>query len=84
VIAVNEIFYRHPHAETAVLNAVSFDASSGALTAILGPNGSGKTTLFKCMTGLWSPQRGDITFQGRSILGSPHSEIARIIAIVPQ
>lgn len=84
MIAVRDVCYRHPHADTSVLDGVSFDAASGTLTAILGPNGCGKTTLFKCISGLWSPQRGDVVFRGRSIRGNPHSKIARIVAVVPQ
>ncbi|MGO9571126.1 MAG: ABC transporter ATP-binding protein [Desulfomonilaceae bacterium] len=84
MIAVKDLSYRHPHADAAVLNGVTFDAESGMLTAILGPNGSGKTTLFKCISGLWVPQRGDVVFQGRSIKGSPARQIARIISVVPQ
>jgi iron complex transport system ATP-binding protein len=71
MIAVNDIFYRHPHASAAVLNGITFEAESGMLTAVLGPNGSGKTTLFKCISGLWSPQGGDVLFQGRSIKDYP-------------
>jgi len=84
VIAVKDISYRHPHANPAVLDGVTFDAESGMLTAVLGPNGSGKTTLFKCISGLWSPQRGDVLFQGRSIKDYPPRETARIISVVPQ
>jgi iron complex transport system ATP-binding protein len=84
MISVKNVSYRHPHAYSAVLNGVSFDAKSGMLTAILGPNGSGKTTLFKCISGSWTPQRGDVVFQGRSIKGSPSKKIAQIISVVPQ
>ncbi|AFM28050.1 ABC transporter ATP-binding protein [Desulfomonile tiedjei] len=84
MIAVTDMHYRHPHAAVAVLNGMSFQAKSGQLTAILGPNGSGKTTLFKCISSIWKPQRGDVMYGGESILGTPHSKIARIIAVVPQ
>ncbi len=84
MIAVNDIFYRHPHASAAVLNGITFEAESGMLTAVLGPNGSGKTTLFKCISGLWSPQGGDVLFQGRSIKDYPPRKTARIISVVPQ
>ncbi len=84
MIGVRDICYRHPHALAGVLNSVSFDAEAGMLTAVLGPNGSGKTTLFKCISGLWAPQRGDVMYQGRSIRGAPCSAIARIVAVVPQ
>jgi len=84
MIGVRDIVYSHPHVDKAVLSGVSLDAAQGMVTAVLGPNGSGKTTLFKCISGLWKPQRGDVMFQGRSILTQPHSKIARIIAVVPQ
>ena len=84
MIAVKDVFYRHPHASAAVLNGITFEAESGMLTAVLGPNGSGKTTLFKCISGLWSPQGGDVLFQGRSIKAYPPRKTARIISVVPQ
>jgi len=84
MIAVKDLSYRHPNANAAVLNGITFEAESGMITAVLGPNGSGKTTLFKCISGLWSPQKGDVLFQGRSIKGYPPRKIARIISVVPQ
>jgi branched-chain amino acid transport system ATP-binding protein len=43
------------------VNAVSFAAARGAITAIIGPNGAGKTTLFNCITGFYRPSEGAIT-----------------------
>ncbi len=40
----------------------------GGVFAILGPNGSGKTTLIKCLLGMVIPNKGDISFQGKSVL----------------
>lgn len=84
MIAVENLHFRHSHAQSSVLKGISLSAVPGTITAILGPNGSGKTTLFKCISGLWKPQLGDIAFQGKTIRGYSHAKIAKIIAVVPQ
>lgn len=84
MITVQDLHFRHPHAQRPILKGVNFTAEHGLLTAILGPNGSGKTTLFKCVAGLWKPQKGDILFEGRSIMHDRHESRAKIIAVVPQ
>lgn len=43
------------------VNAVSFEAKRGDITAVIGPNGAGKTTLFNCITGFYKPSAGSIT-----------------------
>jgi branched-chain amino acid transport system ATP-binding protein len=43
------------------VNAVSFEAKRGEITAVIGPNGAGKTTLFNCITGFYKPSSGGIT-----------------------
>ena len=50
------------------LDRVSFDIASGSLFGLIGPNGAGKTTLFNCFSRLYTPNSGDIVFEGRSIL----------------
>jgi len=57
---------------------VSFSLRSGIITALVGPNGAGKTTLFNLMTGHLAPDRGEVTWLGKSILGLPHWKIARL------
>jgi branched-chain amino acid transport system ATP-binding protein len=43
------------------VNAVSFQAQRGDITAVIGPNGAGKTTLFNCITGFYKPSAGSIS-----------------------
>lgn len=46
---------------------------SGELIGLIGPNGAGKTTIFNLVSGFYKPTRGEILFQGKSILGlQPH------------
>ena len=48
---------------------------------MIGPNGAGKTTLFNLITGIYRPDSGDITLDGRSIVGlQPHQICGRGIS----
>jgi len=60
------------------LDGVSFSAEDGEILGIIGPNGAGKTTLFNLVSGLYSPTRGEINFQGMSILRLKPYQISRL------
>ena len=51
-----------------VLDGLDLDIKKGGIFAILGPNGSGKTTLIKCLLGMVIPNKGEITYDGNSVL----------------
>jgi branched-chain amino acid transport system ATP-binding protein len=42
------------------IDALSFSAARGEITAIIGPNGAGKTTVFNCITGFYKPSGGRV------------------------
>jgi branched-chain amino acid transport system ATP-binding protein len=55
------------------LDGVSFDMAGGHIVGLIGPNGAGKTTLFNCVSRLYTPNQGDVLFDGRSIIrDTPH------------
>jgi len=58
------------------LDGVSFSVASGEIVGLIGPNGAGKTTLFNCLSRLYTPDRGEITFRNRSLLAAPPHRIA--------
>jgi branched-chain amino acid transport system ATP-binding protein len=58
------------------LDDVSFQVAEGHIVGLIGPNGAGKTTLFNCLSRLYDPDAGDITFAGASILRCPPHRIA--------
>ena len=60
------------------LDDISFDLPEGMLLGLIGPNGAGKTTLFNCLSRLYTPAKGDILFQGQSILDNPAHKITEI------
>jgi branched-chain amino acid transport system ATP-binding protein len=43
---------------------VDLNQLRGELLSVIGPNGAGKTSLFNCLTGVYKPQEGSITFTG--------------------
>jgi branched-chain amino acid transport system ATP-binding protein len=51
----------------AALSGVSLEVSPHDFFAIIGPNGAGKTSIFNCVSGIYSPARGRILFDGRDI-----------------
>jgi branched-chain amino acid transport system ATP-binding protein len=60
---------------------VSFDVSEGEIVGLIGPNGAGKTTMFNLITRLYSPDEGEIAFEGETLLKTPpHGIVKRGIA----
>jgi branched-chain amino acid transport system ATP-binding protein len=53
------------------LNEVSFAMAPGSITSLIGPNGAGKTTLFNCVTGMYRPTGGKVSFDGTDITAEP-------------
>ena len=42
------------------LKNVSFDVKENSITSIIGPNGAGKTSVFNCISGIYTPDSGNI------------------------
>ncbi|GAA4080398.1 ABC transporter ATP-binding protein [Streptomyces hundungensis] len=56
---------------TAVRN-VDLTVNSGEIIGLIGPNGAGKTTFFNCLTGLYVPTEGKVTYKGTVLPPKPH------------
>jgi ABC-2 type transport system ATP-binding protein len=56
---------RAKYEEFWALKDVSFDVAHGATLGIIGSNGSGKTTMLKCLTGIYTPEKGAIKIDGK-------------------
>lgn len=57
---------------------MSLSVNGGQVTALIGPNGAGKSTLFNLLSGVLSPNAGQITFLGQRIDGLAPRAIARL------
>ena len=53
----------------AVTQSVSLDLHAGARLGLIGPNGAGKTTLVNLLTGMLTPNSGDIILNGETLTG---------------
>jgi len=60
------------------LQDVSFEVARGAICGLIGPNGAGKTTLFNCISRLYDPGAGSITFDGRPLASFKRHELASL------
>jgi len=67
-----------------VLHDISLEARPGEMLGIIGPNGSGKSTLIRGVTRLISPSSGRIFLDGHDVAGMGRSDLARLLAVVPQ
>jgi ABC-2 type transport system ATP-binding protein len=56
---------RKTFATQTAVDQVSFTLGQGSIFGLLGPNGAGKTTLIRMVTGIFYPDSGSITFEGR-------------------
>ena len=68
-----------------VLKNVSMHVKRGEAVGLLGPNGAGKTTCFYCVTGLITPDYGDVYIDGQDITDMPMYKRSRMgIGYLPQ
>ena len=60
-----------------VLHDISVEIHKGDVISIIGPSGSGKSTFLRCLNALESPTKGDIFFEGQSVLHSKNVDVLR-------
>jgi branched-chain amino acid transport system ATP-binding protein len=60
------------------VNSVSLQIPEKSIASVIGPNGAGKTTYFNCVTGFYTPDEGDILFNGTSMVGLTVDRIAQL------
>lgn len=64
--------------ENLVLDDISTQFNEGKTNLIIGQSGSGKTVLMKCLVGLFTPDIGEISYDGRTISSLSFSEMKNI------
>ena len=62
----------------AALRGASLEVKEGEVVALIGGNGAGKSTLLRTISGILTPSRGDVMFEGRSLRGMAEDKIVRL------
>jgi branched-chain amino acid transport system ATP-binding protein len=57
------------------VNDVDLTVREGEIVGLIGPNGAGKTTFFNCLTGLYKPTEGQVTFKGSVLPPKPRAVV---------
>jgi len=67
------------------LKSINIRIDKGEIVTLIGANGAGKSTTLRSITGLVTPTRGDVTFEGSRLNGKPTHEITALgISMVPE
>ena len=56
----------------------SLSVEEGEILGMIGPNGAGKTTAFNMISGYYTPNEGNVTFEGREITGNRPDVICKL------
>ena len=59
-IRFEHVWFRYPETDRYIIKDLSFEANVNEMCLIKGSNGCGKSTIIKLITGLYTPDRGDI------------------------
>lgn len=63
------------------VNNLSLEVNRGEIVALIGPNGAGKTTAFNCVTGVYEPTNGIISFNDKVIVANhPRGKMKKLYA----
>ena len=67
------------------IRGISFEVNEGEIVSLIGANGAGKTTILQTITGLLSPKKGSVLFEGKEITKIPAHKIVSLgMAHVPE
>jgi len=76
LLAIEELVVRF--GGVVALDGPSLEVESGSICGLIGPNGAGKTTLFNCVSRLYTPESGSISFDGEDLLARAPHEISTL------
>jgi rhamnose transport system ATP-binding protein len=76
VLQVQGVHKRFPGVHA--LKGVDFEVYPGEIHALLGENGAGKSTLIKIMSGVYTPDEGEVRFEGNVVSFSSPKDAQRL------
>jgi len=84
-LEVRELYSGY-YSEVDIVKGISLKVPKGQVAAVIGSNGCGKSTLLKTIYGFIKPRKGEILFNGVSLIGKGPEELCNKlkIAFIPQ
>ncbi len=68
-----------------VLKGIDLDVQKGEIVTLIGANGAGKTTLLRVVSGILTPTKGEVFFEGENIVKrAPHRIVRRGICLIQE
>ena len=84
LVEFQDVEFRYPGAEDPVLCGITFTASPGEVTAIVGSTGSGKTTLISLIPRFYDVTGGRVLIDGVDVRDMALQDVWSRIGLVPQ
>lgn len=84
VVEFDDVTFQYAGAEAPVLHDVSFTATPGTTTALIGATGSGKTTALSLIPRLYLPTEGRVLLDGTDIADMARKDVVKRVGLVPQ
>ncbi|MEO5304425.1 ABC transporter ATP-binding protein [Corynebacterium sp. c25Ua_47] len=84
VVEFDNVSFQYAGAEAPVLHDVSFTATPGTTTALIGATGSGKTTALSLVPRLYLPTKGRVLLDGTDIAEMKRGDVVKRVGLVPQ
>lgn len=60
------------------LSRIDLEVQENSIQSIIGPNGAGKTTFFNCITGFYTPEEGEVFFNGHNLTGLSPDRVTKL------
>lgn len=83
VLNINKTFFKKNGEKVTALDNISMKVEKGEIRGLLGPNGAGKTTLISLISGINSPDSGDIQIFGADVIKETE-KTKKLLGVVPQ
>jgi ABC-type multidrug transport system fused ATPase/permease subunit len=83
-VEFRDVSFKYPNASTYAMRHLNLKIAKGEKLALVGANGAGKTTLVKLLTGLFTPDEGEILIGGVNIQTFAQKELQAMFGVVFQ
>jgi ATP-binding cassette, subfamily B, bacterial len=83
-LVFSHVSFTYPGTSIAAVSDLSLTIEPGRSVALVGANGSGKTTVVKLLSGLYRPDAGSVSYQGRDLKDWDPVELRRRVGVIFQ